>query len=306
MSPRVLVTGAAGFIGRPCVRRLVAAGVEVHAIVRNSIQARLLSGCITHAADLFEPEARIRLMDQIRPTHLLLLAWVTRPGEMWDSSDNVRWLESSQHLVELFQQAGGERIVVAGSCAEYDWNVGICSETSPLSRESLYSRTKNALHGEIASLSARTGVTYAWGRVFFCYGPGEHPERLISSTAMALLRNQEVSCRNGSVCRDYIYVDDVADVLVRLVNSTVTGPVNIGTGIGTPLAEVVARIGDITGKPDLVRPAAQVDSPGNPLVAAEISRLRTELSWRPAWSLEAGLRETIEAIRRDGVLDEIR
>src|SRR4051812_47979331 len=107
---RVLVTGANGFVGRPCVARLLEAGFEVHAVSR----APQPPGEVRwHACDLLSVGAARQLIDAVRPTHLLGLAWCTTPGVYWTSPQNADWLRSGMELADAFAASGGQRAVFA-------------------------------------------------------------------------------------------------------------------------------------------------------------------------------------------------
>lgn len=115
-------------------------------------------------------------MARVAPTHLLHLAWNAKPG-YWTSRDNFAWAAASLRLLERFEALGGKRAVIAGACAEYDWSAAqIFNErTSPTalcSREtaSPYSICKATLEAQSASCALATGLSLAWGRVFFQYG----------------------------------------------------------------------------------------------------------------------------------------
>ncbi len=64
---------------------------------------------------------------EVQPTHLLHFAWIATPGVYWDSAENFRWVSAGERLLRSFRAHGGRRVVMAGSCAEYDWaRVGVC------------------------------------------------------------------------------------------------------------------------------------------------------------------------------------
>jgi len=104
---RVLVTGAAGFVGRQCLPILLARDYEVHAVSRKG-RGPGVPGVVWHKADLLAGGG-INLIAAVRPTHLLHLAWDVRPGLFWTSPENLAWVESSFGLVDAFARHGGQR-----------------------------------------------------------------------------------------------------------------------------------------------------------------------------------------------------
>jgi nucleoside-diphosphate-sugar epimerase len=290
---RVLVTGATGFIGRQVLAPLVARGFDVHAVSREGAAAQGVTG---HAVDLLQPTEIVRLLGDVRPTHLLHFAWYAVPGDYWTSPENVRWVEASLSLVRRFAELDGERVVLAGTCAEYDWAHGFCSETvTPLSPSTLYGASKDALRRVVEAYSPQTGLSTAWGRIFFLYGPHERPERLVSSVARSLVNGQPAAATHGRQIRDFLHVADVGDAFAALLDSDVSGPVNVGSGEARTIAEVVFALGQAAGRPDLVR-LGEIPAPANdpPVLLADVRRLRDEVGWTPTRTLEQGLRETLE------------
>ncbi len=280
MTGRVLVTGGGGFIGRHAVPLLRARGFEVLAP--------------SHAeADLLAPGVAAALVARLRPTHLLHLAWNATPGRFWTAPDNLDWVAASLALHRAFAAAGGRRAVCAGTCAEYDWSHAELDEaTTPCTPATLYGTAKDALRRLL--MASPEGVSLAWGRVFFLYGPGEAPGRLVSDVVTALLAGQEARCGEGLVQRDFMHVADVAGALVALLASDVTGPVNIASGECLPLRRVIDEAARQIGRPDLLRYGARPSPPGEPTrLAAATRRLREEVGFTPRFPLDAGLADTI-------------
>jgi nucleoside-diphosphate-sugar epimerase len=219
---------------------------------------------------------------------------------VWDSLDSVEWVEASLRLLRAFGNAGGQRAVFVGSCAEYDWSYGLCSEAhTPTVPASLYGASKDGLRRIAEAAARKLDVSLAWARPFFLYGPYEHTDRLVPAIVRPLLRGQPAACSEGSQLRDYLHVADAAAALTALLESAATGPVNIGSGTPVRVRDIVATLGDALGRPDLIRYGAIPGSSEQaPLLLADLSRLRREVGWSPRIDLPAGLDDAIAFWRR--------
>jgi nucleoside-diphosphate-sugar epimerase len=286
---RILVTGARGFVGRHCLPLLQERGYEVHAVTSTG-EDGVRDGVRWHRANLLTDPAGV--VRDVEPTHLLHLAWITTPGAYWTSPENLDWVAASLALLRAFT---GERAVLAGTCAEYDWSHGLCSERiTPLQPATLYGECKRALQGVTEAYARQARLSIAWGRLFFLYGPDEHPARLVPSVARALLRGEEALCTSGDQIRDFLHVQDVAGAFVALLESEVTGPVNIASGTPVAVKDVIRGIAERTGRPDLLRLGARPMPAGEPpQLTADVRRLREEVGWTPGFSVDEGLDDTV-------------
>ncbi len=302
---RALVTGASGFIGSHTIPRLVERGFEVHAVSRRPL-ARV-SGAAWHQAALSDPGAIVRLIADVRPTHLLHLAWETTPATYYTSAENLACVRDSLSLVDAFVKAGGQRVVAAGSSAEYEiaGASDLVEGVTPLRPNGFYGACKKALFEMLEGYARRTRTELAWGRVFFCYGPGEHPARLVPSLVADLAAGGAVPFQAGRGIRDYLHVSDVAEAFAGLVDSSLAGAANIGSGEGIALRDFVSGLAAAAGRPDAVDFGAVATPSHEPVrVVAGGARLRDEVGWRPRVPLAEGLRATVDWWRgRTAVLE---
>jgi nucleoside-diphosphate-sugar epimerase len=302
---KVLVTGAAGFIGRSSLEPLREAGHEVCAVLsprpdQIDRTGEALPDVDVRHADLTDPAAVDALLGAVKPTHLLHFAWIATPGLYWHSEENYRWLSASRHLLESFGRSGGERAVMAGSCAEYDWSrVAVCNERlSPLADEggtaTPYAACKIAMQRSLEEYGRSHGLSNAWGRIFFQYGPAEHRERLIASVILNLLAGREARCTHGRQVRSFLHVEDVGAAFAALLTSSVQGPVNMGSGERIAIADLLERLARDIGRPELLKLGARPAPPGEPLLLVpDIDRLSLEVGFSPRWRLDQGLKDTV-------------
>ena len=297
---RVLVTGSNGFIGRHCLPLLIEKGFEVYGVIPDMEMRLDLPKVQWYVADLLTLDQVKSLFEKVKPSHLLHFAWCTAPGEYWTSTENLRWLQASLEILHAFKLHGGKRVLAAGTCAEYDWRFGYCSEqVTPVAPSTLYGICKNALNEVLMSFAHQEGLSAAWGRVFFLYGPHEHPTRLVPSVINALLDGQPALCTHGNQIRDFLHVEDVASAFAALLDSEVGGAVNIASGEPVALKNIIYRIAEKLERPDLVQLGAiPVSEADVPLLIGDASRLKQEVGWVPYYDLDAGLEMTIDWWKR--------
>ncbi len=280
---RVLLTGATGLIGRHVAAPLRARGYEVVALSRRE---GTLSGDL-----LADPAGIVRAA---RADHLIHLAWHDGP-DRWRAPANLDWVGASVALMRAFAEAGGKRAVMVGSCAEYDWTgQGRLDEAAPLRPATLYGAAKAAT-GIAALAGARElGLSLAWARVFFCYGPGEPEGRLFGDIIKGLAAGQEVACTDGVQRRDFLHTADIGEALGALLDSGVDGAVNIGSGAAIAVRDLISTLARAMGREDLIRLGARTRPENDPpLIEANATRLMREVGFRPRYGLAAGVKAVL-------------
>ncbi|WFS10632.1 NAD(P)-dependent oxidoreductase [Methylobacterium sp. 391_Methyba4] len=289
---RIVLTGATGFVGAHAIPALQARGFEIHALGRRPPAAEVAF----HPVDLLDAASVRDVLDAVRASHLLHLAWYAEPRLYWRSAVNLDWVAASLALVRAFREAGGARAVVAGTCAEYAWGPDCLREDAPCAPATLYGAAKDGTRRILEAYAGETGLSFAWGRLFFLYGPGEKPGRLVGDAIRALAAGARFGTSPGHQRRDFSHVADAAGAFAALVDAGVVGPVNVGSGAAVPVRAILERIGRLTDRPDLIDFGARPLADSEPAcIEADVSRLHREVGFQPRFDLDAGLRATLTA-----------
>jgi dTDP-6-deoxy-L-talose 4-dehydrogenase (NAD+) len=244
----VLVTGAAGFVGRQIVRALLTGGHPVRALVRSRERAAavLLSGPdpaaieILESPDLFsESSARLRSFFSGIDT-VIHAAWYVEPGDYLHSPLNFDCLRGTLALARAFAASGGRRFVGIGSCAEY----GVLPAARPLSPGPRYAVCKATAFVALSEILPRAGVELVWCRLFHLHGEGEKEGRLVPYLRARLAAGLPAELRDGSQIRDELDVREAGRRIAEIALGRITGPVEIRSGVPVTIREIAEAIAD--------------------------------------------------------------
>jgi len=287
---RVVVLGAGGFIGRWVVRLLGAQQADVQPVTRQTI-------------DLAVPGAVAGLIRTIRPAIVFNLAgYGVNPAERDETLAARLNADLPPAIAEAMAPHGladwqGMQVVHAGSALEYGTAAGDLHERTPGTPTTLYGRTK--LDGTLRLYDAarRTGVRAATGRLFTVYGPGERDGRLLPTLRAAAASQGPIPLTSGLQRRDFTYVADAADGLLRLgaLRSADAETVNVATGTLATVRTFVETAATILGigAERLAFGAIATRAEEMHHDAVNTGRLRTLTGWSPATSLRDGIAHTI-------------
>lgn len=305
---RLLITGGRGFIGRHCLSPAIAAGYEVHALassanIPNDLQQREVTW---HVGNLLDQATAQALIKECRPTHVLHAAWITTHGEYWTSAENLRWLAVGTRLLEAFSNNGGKRFVSVGSCAEYEWGQDRFKEGETPERPStFYGALKFAHHLMLNAAARNMGFSAATGRIFFAYGPYENANRVIPYACQRLNAGLKVRVSKADFWRDFMYISDVANGLIALLDSDIQGACNVCSGAATLLSEIIIKLGQISGHAESIQLGAIPNRSGEPAVLVGTNQLLRTTGWAPQVSLEDGLSKALGWWRSKGLKGEV-
>jgi nucleoside-diphosphate-sugar epimerase len=301
MKARVLLTGALGFVGRHCAATLRDRGYEV---IGSTSRAHLDATEICsrlETADLTDPAAARALVARVRPDFLIHLAWLTTPGRFWADPQNLRWLAAGVALFDAFGESGGRRAIGVGSCAEYANGAKPCIEDqTPLQPLTVYASAKVSLWYGLEAARRAYGFAGAWARLFAPYGPGEPSAKLLSAVASALLRGERAVVSDGAQYRDFMFVTDVADALVAILESDIEGPINVGSGEAVQLRDLIGRLARQCADESRVGYGERPRPPYDPdYLVADVRRLRDEVGFVPRIGIDEGLMRLVDACRAE-------
>ena len=295
---RVLVTGAAGFVGSHLAARLVETGDAVHGVVRPGTAGRSLPGVEPHQVDLTDADAVQRLVHDVRPQWVFHLAGRVTGDRRFAAAgplvlDN---LAQTVHVLTAVAREGCERLVVAGSMEEPGRG-----EPATAAPGSPYAAAKWAASGVARLYHALYGAPVVIARLSMVYGPGQRDTtKLIPFVITSLLRGESPPLSSGRRAVDWIHVHDVVRGLeAAAVALGVEGQtVELGSGRLVTIREVVDWLFAMVGAAGAPRWGALADRPLERPVAADVEGSRRLIGWSPEVDLEGGLAGTVDWYRR--------
>lgn len=303
---RILVTGAAGFIGSHLLPRLLAAGASVAILLRPGSDAwRIqdwLPGVTRIDGDLSEPGGIQAQVSQFAPDTIIHLAWHGAANRYRNDPLQMDNLQYTSALLQAAGRAGSRTWIGLGSQAEYGVHHRQIDEEAPARPTTFYGVAKLCACLITQHLCRQFNMRFAWLRLFAAYGPGDDPGWLIPSVIISLLRGERPSLTGGIQRWDYLYVTDIAEAIYQItVTPEAKGIFNLGSGQADTVRSIAERIRDLI---DASLPLGFGEVPYRPdqvmHLQADITRLRRATGWQPGVTLDKGLRHTINWFRDNG------
>lgn len=312
---RVMVFGASGFIGRWVAQALNACGARLYLPVRDPLAARELFH--RHGIegkpieyDIEHGGSLLQLLQEVRPSIVFHLAgYGVDHGE---TGEQPAWRINAGFTGELARAVAGARdphwpaqvLVHAGSALEYGAIDGDLAEDSEPNPTTTYGRSKLEGTRQIGQCCKETGFAAVTARLFTVYGAGEHAGRLLPSLIEASHTDGVVPLTSGVQQRDFTYVENVAEGLLRLgLVPAETGShtvVNLATGRLTPVRQFVETAAGLLSIPSIRLGFGLVPTRFTEMKHSAVSLRRLErlLAWRPETSIEEGIRQTLLLLKR--------
>lgn len=265
---RIVLTGATGFVGCQIHRRLAEAGHDVVPVLRPGSAARLLEGArAEHAiltADVFAETAdwwaeRLEGVDAV-----IHAAWYVEPGKYLDSPLNLDCVTGTLALARGATEAGIRHFIGVGTCMEYRLPSERLAVDAPLEPATLYAACKLSVYHMLTQYFAKTDATFSWCRLFYLYGEGEYPARLVPYIRERLGRGEVARLSAGTKLRDFLDVRQAGAMIADVVETGQPGAINICSGIPTTIRQLAERIADEYGRRDLLEFGTAAIHPSDP------------------------------------------
>ena len=296
---RVMVTGAAGFVGANLLRLLLAAGCELHGVVRpGSCPWRLLDvieKIRLHEVDMTDELALEAIFERVRPDYVFHLA--TPRGSSEAARDEMLRFNvfGTVCLSRLVRKYEVRRLVVAGSSLEYAPSMRAMSECSMVSPLTWHGATKAAATLLFRHAALVESLPVVLLRLFHVYGPWESSHRLAPTVIRSAITGAPLKLTEPGIRRDWVFVDDVCEALLLAVDKGQNGDVfNIGSGVETTNEEFVACVESVSG-----RQINLASGYHNRRITdaehrfADSTLAREVLGWQPNHDLVTGLHRTV-------------
>jgi nucleoside-diphosphate-sugar epimerase len=296
----VLVTGAGGFIGSAVVRLLNERGASVRAVLGppGAPVVKPPSGVLALESDIRDLPRLVEVLQGVS-----VVVHVAGPASVRQSFETpaeyaATHVVGTATLLEAARRAGVSRVVHMSSAEVYGRSERQpVSEDHPLAVRSPYAAAKAAAEQFVEAFVRSGGLTGIILRPFSIYGPGLSSQSLIGTILEQASQGNGIWLSDLSPIRDYCYVGDLADAVVRACHhQSDWAVVNIGSGIGTSVADLAESILRILGCSMPVRetPHRQRSKHADiPHLICDPRRALEVLGWRPETSLESGLEKTI-------------
>lgn len=308
---RVLVTGAAGFIGSHVTEALIARGDEVIGLDNfdpqygREIKMRNLADALANEAfelvegDIRSPDTLTRIMQQQRPSDIVHLAAKGGVRESIEAPEEYLSVnvEGTLRVLQAAARAGVKKLVFASSSSVYGPHSEVpFREDQPLGRPgSPYGASKIAAEAYCHVYHHLHGLPVIVARLFNVVGPRQRPELAISKFVRLMLRGEPIPVYgDGSTSRDYTHVGDiVAGILAALGADLDYEVINLGHSQPVLLRDLIFTIEDVLGIEAKIERLP--DQPGDlSRTYADIEKAKRLLNWEPTVPLRRAVEEVVQ------------
>ncbi len=299
---RILLTGAAGFVGACLTHRLVAQGIKPHVLLKPGLQAWRLKDIakqiFIHEGDLLDQASLKNTVEHVRPTIIYHLATHGAYPTQTDAAAIINTnVLGTLHLLQALEGVAYKLFVNTGSSSEYGFKNAPMCENDMLAPNSFYAVAKACQTMLCQYLAAARKKNIVTCRLFSAYGPYEESSRLVPAIIRCCLKGQDLIMASPSTARDFIFIEDILDAFLAVhpLAACAGEILNLGTGRQTTLKEIVEEVLALTRANVQVRWNSMPDRIWDTAIwVGDPSKTAERLGWRAATPLKEGLSKTLE------------
>ncbi len=295
---RILLTGASGFIGKNLLNYLIRTGAQVGAVCKENTPFFQLKNTKLFTGNLQDNSFLKKIFKEFRPNIVYhLAALVGEPISFTPAQQLATNASLTLRMLEESYRNGVELFIFPSSAEVYGNQALPFREEMPPKPLSFYGASKAAAENYVLSYHLRAEIKTTILRLFSVYGPGQKPTMFIPQLIQSLLKNETLSITQFDKKRDYIYVSDVAEAFLKVLESPRSWGeiINIGSGKSLSLREIVEILEEITEKRIKVAERKRKEKRGDvKFQQASIEKAKAILNWEPTTEIKQGLEKTIE------------
>lgn len=298
---RIILTGGAGFIGANLTRKLLKLNYEVNLIIRASTNLWRLKDILpqlkTHQIDILDKKELTKKISKINPQAIIHLATYSQYRKQNDFEQMVETnIKGTLNLLSATKDIKYDVFINTGSSSEYGIKNTPMRETDMLDPVSFYAATKSSATLLCKVFALEYSKPIVTLRPFSVYGPYEEKNRFIPTITKAVIQNKPIKLTPGNQRRDFIFIDDIVDIYIKTLSQgkKLSGEIlNMGTGIEYTNDEVARTLFKVSGKRVKIEKGAYPKRIWDtPHWAADTTKTKKLLNWKPKFTLEQGLRYT--------------
>ena len=299
---RILLTGSTGFVGSHLLEKLIQMGIPTAILVRDDSNFWRISKFLNEVT-VIKMDLEKKYLGEIQefnPSVLFNLAWYGAENQFNNDDNqfeiNLSW---TRLVFDIAKQAKIKTILSVGSVAEYGVVHAPVNEQSPILPSNLYGAAKVAAHHLLRVLCDQNNIRLIWVRQVYSYGPMDNMTRLFSYLICELLQKKSPRLTKGEQYWDYVYVTDIAEAMLGLVQDTEAhGVYNLGFGQAYQIRHIAEVIRDqIDSSINIEFGAKPYRADQSTYLQADSSKLQHQTGWVPKVSLEEGVRKATNWFR---------
>lgn len=288
---KIIVTGGSGFIGKNLIPKLIEAKANVLNISLNEVK-----GIKNIRTDL--TDTNFSFLDDLDVDYVVHLAAFSSPARSKNEEETFKLnVDATRKFFDKLSEKNVKKVIFMSTSVIYKESDEPLNEESDLDANTsdIYTRTKLE-GGRMCEEFRKNGLPVIVFRLSNTYGPYQQWKEsqtptLIPTLISDAILHKKIVVWNKKPVRDYIYVEDVVDAIIKGLDSEFAGTLNLGTGVGSSVETVANTISQLTGAEI---ECLNKETKGPQKITLNISKIKEKLSWEPKISLIEGFKKCIK------------